>query len=81
MVRTEADVERLVSENQKLVQLVVNRYLTRYYVGTMEREDLISWGMLGLLQAARRWDPERGGARRGGRAGAGGAAADRAPLL
>jgi RNA polymerase sigma factor (sigma-70 family) len=60
MVRSEAEVERLVSENQKLVQLVVSRYLKRYYVGTMEREDLISWGMIGLVQAALRWDPERG---------------------
>ncbi len=41
MVRSEAEVERLVSENQKLVQLGVNRYLKRYFVGTMEREDLI----------------------------------------
>jgi RNA polymerase sigma factor (sigma-70 family) len=28
-------------------------------VGTMEREDLVSWGMIGLVQAARAWDPER----------------------
>jgi RNA polymerase sigma factor (sigma-70 family) len=27
----------------------------------MEREDLVSWGMIGLVQAARAWDPERGG--------------------
>ena len=60
MVRSEAEVERLVSENQKLVHLVVNRYLKRYFVGTMEREDLISWGLIGLVQAARLWDPERG---------------------
>jgi RNA polymerase sporulation-specific sigma factor len=60
MVRSEAEVERLVSENQKLVHLVVSRYLMKYYVGTMEREDLISWGLIGLVQAARAWDPERG---------------------
>ena len=59
MVRSEAEVERLVRENQKLVQYEVNRYLQRYFVGTMEREDLISWGLIGLVQAARAWDPER----------------------
>jgi len=50
----------LVHENQKLVQLMVNRYLSRYYVGVMEREDLVSWGLIGLVQAARVWDPGRG---------------------
>src|SRR5947207_1878730 len=60
MVRTEAEVERLVSENQRLVHLVVNRYLKQYYVASMEREDLVSWGLIGLVHAARAWDPERG---------------------
>jgi len=59
MVRSEAEVERLVSENQKLVHLVVNRYLKKYFVGTMEREDLVAWGLIGLVQAARFWDLER----------------------
>src|SRR5713101_5441534 len=62
MVRSEADVERLVSENQKLVHYLVNRYLKKYFVGTMEREDLVSWGLIGLVQAARFWDPQRGAA-------------------
>jgi RNA polymerase sigma factor FliA len=60
MLRSEAEVDRLVSENQRLVQLLVSRYLRKYYVGTMEREDLVSWGQIGLVQAARAWDPERG---------------------
>jgi RNA polymerase sigma factor (sigma-70 family) len=60
MVRSEADVERLVSENQKLVHYQVNRYLKKYFVGAMEREDLLSWGLIGLVQAARVWDPRRG---------------------
>src|SRR5437762_13794102 len=59
MVRLEQDVERLVNEHQKLVHFQVNRYLQRYYVGDMEREDLVSWGMIGLVHAARAWDPER----------------------
>jgi RNA polymerase sigma factor (sigma-70 family) len=59
MGRSERDVEQLVRENQKLVQFQVNRYLQRYYVGDMEREDLVSWGMIGLVHAARAWDPER----------------------
>jgi RNA polymerase sigma factor (sigma-70 family) len=59
MGRSEGDVERLVHENQKLVHFQVSRYLQRYYVGGMEREDLVSWGMIGLFHAARAWDPER----------------------
>jgi RNA polymerase sigma factor for flagellar operon FliA len=59
MVRSETEVERLVRENQKLVHHQVNRYLQRFFVGDMEREDLISWGLIGLVQAARAWDPER----------------------
>ena len=61
MQRLEQDVERLVHEHQKLVQLQVSRYLKRYYVGGMEREDLVSWGLIGLVQAARAWDPARSG--------------------
>jgi RNA polymerase sigma factor (sigma-70 family) len=60
MVRSERDVERLVRENEKLVHFQVNRYLQRYFVGAMEREDLVSWGLIGLVQAARAWDPQRG---------------------
>jgi RNA polymerase sigma factor for flagellar operon FliA len=58
-IRSEAEVEVLVQRHSKLVDYMVNRYLKRYFVGTMEREDLISWGMIGLVQAARAWDPSR----------------------
>jgi len=61
MVRTEAEEEQLVRQNEGLVRWVVERVLRRHFVGDMEREDLISWGMMGLLEAARRWDPERAG--------------------
>ncbi len=59
MVRSDQEVERLVRENEKLVQFVVNRYLARYTVPGMEREDLVSWAMIGLVSAARAWDPAR----------------------
>jgi RNA polymerase sigma factor (sigma-70 family) len=58
-LRSEAEVERLVLDNRRLVDYMVNRYLKRYYVGTMERDDLVSWGMMGLVSAARAWDPAR----------------------
>ena len=58
-LRSEAEVERLVTDNRKLVEYMVNRYLKRYYVGTMDRADLVSWGMMGLVNAARAWDPNR----------------------
>jgi RNA polymerase sigma factor (sigma-70 family) len=57
---TTATVDRLVHENERLVNYMVNRYLQRYHVGSMEREDLISWGLMGLVKAARAWSPERG---------------------
>src|SRR5207302_3643212 len=50
---------RLVCENEKLVHYAVNRYLKRHCVRGMEREDLVSWGMIGLVHAARAWDPAR----------------------
>jgi RNA polymerase sigma factor (sigma-70 family) len=59
MAQSEREVERLVRENQKLVHHAVNRYLKRYSVHGMEREDLVSWGMIGLVNAARAWDPAR----------------------
>lgn len=60
MQRTEAEIEHLVRENGKLVQFEVNRYLKRNTIRGMERDDLVSWGMMGLVQAARMWDPGRG---------------------
>jgi RNA polymerase sigma factor (sigma-70 family) len=56
----EEEVNRLVQENRKLVDFAVNRYLKRFHVEGMEREDLISWGLMGLVYAARAWDPGRG---------------------
>src|SRR6476646_10244420 len=61
-IRSEAEVSRLVAENEKLVDYMVNRYLKRYFVGSMEREDLRSWAMIGLVHAARAWDPARSSA-------------------
>jgi RNA polymerase sigma factor (sigma-70 family) len=59
-MRKEEQIEHLVCENQRLVEFVVNRIMRRRPVGAMERDDLVSWGSLGLVQAARVWDPERG---------------------
>ena len=58
-LRSEAEVTRLVNDNRKLVDYMVNRYLKRYYVGNMERDDLVAWGMMGLVNAARAFDPRR----------------------
>jgi len=59
-LRSEAEVQRLVEDNRRLVDYMVNRYLKRYHVGAMERDDLVSWGMMGLINAARAFDPARG---------------------
>lgn len=58
-LRSDVEVNRLVNDNRKLVDYMVNRYLKRFYVGTMDRDDLVSWGMMGLVNAARAWDPSR----------------------
>src|SRR5436190_7692000 len=58
-LRSDAEIARLVDDNRKLVEYMVNRYLKRYFVGSMERDDLVSWGMMGLVNAARAWDPAR----------------------
>jgi RNA polymerase sporulation-specific sigma factor len=59
-LRSEVEVERMVQENERLVDLVVHRYLKRFNVPNLEREDLRSYGLIGLLNAARAWDPTRG---------------------
>lgn len=59
-LRPDRDVQRLVNDNRTLVEWTVNRYLDRHMVTGAEREDLVSWGLLGLLSAARAFDPGRG---------------------
>jgi RNA polymerase sigma factor FliA len=56
----EMEVSRRVRDNQRLVEFAVSRYLQRNPASTVEREDLVSWGLLGLYYAARAWDPARG---------------------
>jgi RNA polymerase sigma factor (sigma-70 family) len=58
--RSDAEIGRLVDENRSLVEWSVNRYLARHVVGGAERDDLVSWGLLGLVSAARAFDPDRG---------------------
>jgi RNA polymerase sporulation-specific sigma factor len=56
----ETVIRRRVEEHRRLVDFAVNRYLKRHPIEGMEREDLVSWGLLGLFHAARAWDPRRG---------------------
>ncbi len=60
VMRPESEVRRLVNDNRTLVEWSVNRYLDRHVVSGADREDLVSWGLLGLLSAARAFDPGRG---------------------
>lgn len=60
VARPENEVRRLVDENRSLVEWSVNRYLDRHAVSGAERDDLVSWGLLGLFSAARAFDPGRG---------------------
>lgn len=56
-----ADVDRdeLILEHMPLLRHIVGRmYLD--VPGCVEREDLLGWGMLGLIAAADSWDPSRG---------------------
>jgi RNA polymerase sporulation-specific sigma factor len=56
----EEEVSRRVQENRKLVEFAVNRYMKRYHLEGIERDDLVSWGLMGLYYAARAWDAARG---------------------
>src|SRR5438309_4395427 len=51
--------ERLLELNEPLVQSIASRAIGRAHYG-MEREDLLQEGRLGLLHAARKFDPSRG---------------------
>jgi len=55
------DLTRVVMEHRGLVGYVVNKMLVRRRLPTfMDAEDLTSEGMIGLIQAAQRYDPDRG---------------------
>jgi len=58
--RSEAEVQRLVQDNRTLVEWSVNRFMAGHAVSGAERDDLVSWGLMGLLSAARAFDPGRG---------------------
>lgn len=60
VMRPDHEVRRLVNDNRSLVEWSVNRYLDRHAVSGADRDDLVSWGLLGLLSAARAFDPDRG---------------------
>lgn len=51
------DAARLAAENFRLVPFVVNRW----FANAREKDELVSVGNLALIQAARNYDPARGG--------------------
>ncbi|MDH3679560.1 MAG: sigma-70 family RNA polymerase sigma factor [Acidimicrobiia bacterium] len=51
--------ERMVEENLPLVQHIVAR-MTRTFPSTYSRDDLVQAGALGLIEATRRFEPDRG---------------------
>jgi RNA polymerase sigma factor (sigma-70 family) len=59
---TEQDIERMVTENTGLIRHLVGRTsrLFSRLPGGFEREDLESFGYMGLVRAARTYDPTRG---------------------
>lgn len=48
--------ERLINANLRLIYRIARRYRCRSY----SHEDLVQEGIVGLMQAIDRWDPERG---------------------
>lgn len=55
------DPDVLVRDNQKLVYREVNNYLRQHsLVAGCDRDDLISFGLIGLLKAARGYQSSRG---------------------
>jgi RNA polymerase sigma factor (sigma-70 family) len=56
------DLEGIVQKHTGLVRKVVSQITARYswLPGGLEREDLEGWGWIGLMDAARTYDPGRG---------------------
>jgi RNA polymerase sigma factor (sigma-70 family) len=52
--------EELVREHERLVGYMVSRFMRRCPGTAVERDDLMSWGFVGLIKAARAWCPDRG---------------------
>ncbi|MBM4055507.1 MAG: FliA/WhiG family RNA polymerase sigma factor [Planctomycetes bacterium] len=50
------DRERLVTENLSLVKYVVNKF-SIYLPSFVEKDDLVEYGVIGLLEASERFDP------------------------
>ncbi len=62
LYRKEASIEnrnRLVEHYTALVKIVVNRLITCYN-SYIEREDLFSYGTIGLIYAIEKYDPDKG---------------------
>jgi RNA polymerase sigma factor (sigma-70 family) len=61
-VKAEQDVETIVQQNQGLVALLVGRTLRRCprLPAVYDHDDLYALGSMGLLSAARTYDPQRG---------------------
>jgi RNA polymerase sigma factor (sigma-70 family) len=59
---SEPEVERIVHENAGLIRALVGKTVRLFprLPGGYEREDLESFGLVGLVQAARTFDPNRG---------------------
>lgn len=56
---TPAERERVIREHAHVVKYVIGR-LTGHLPGSVDREDLVSAGILGLIKAVDRFDPSRG---------------------
>ncbi len=53
------DRDRLILEHLPLLHHIVGR-MSWDIPGRVERDDLLGWGMIGLIAAADSWDPSRG---------------------
>ncbi len=53
--------DRLVVNYSPLVKYVASRVGARMTAGSIDQEDMISWGVLGLLDAIETYDPDRPG--------------------
>lgn len=55
------DLDALIQENRGLVHLIARRYVAVCQRdNAVDADDLIQGGMIGLMEAAQSWDPERG---------------------
>lgn len=60
MISSPQDFDQIIAENETLIHHVIQRLGFVPPLGSLEYDDYVQWGRVGLWRAARGWDPARG---------------------